>query len=417
MRDTATFPAPSGGAASAETTFWNWQRILVAGFLTLVVMALGVGLGIYASWSRSGQIAPGLIVQGEPLGGLSPAVAQERLEQRFGRLFVTLETPNRPYVLALKQLGCEVLVEDAVNAAYAHGRSGNFVGNAWNYWTSQKIEERRALPVRWDKDQLRQTMWTVATQYRRSPRDAELRVTSAGIQVVPERNGRSLNVGETCAVLQRQYFAGKPEIKAVTRTQLPRLVATELAGRDVQLGKYTTSFNAGLRGRTTNIELSSDALNGKVLMPNEQFSFNAITGQRTTKKGYRIAHIFVRKPGQTESEIVDGVGGGICQVSSTLYNAVRVTNNQTQGRLTIVERNNHSLPVTYVPPGLDATVAWPSKDFRFRNTFAHPVYIRSHTAGSRLTIELWGRVPEDVQSVTLTDESTQASTPSTDSPA
>src|SRR5690606_4254857 len=127
--------------------------------------------------------------------------------------------------------------------------------------------------------------------------------------------------------------------------------------RDVELGRYTTSFNPGLRGRTTNVRLASEAINGKVLMPGERFSFNSITGERTIKKGYRIAHIFVRKPGQTESEIVDGVGGGICQVSSTLYNAVRKTNNKTDSKLAIIERNNHSLPVNYVPSGLDATVA------------------------------------------------------------
>jgi vancomycin resistance protein YoaR len=129
-----------------------------------------------------------------------------------------------------------------------------------------------------------------------------------------------------------------------------------------------------------------------------------------------VAHIFVRLPGKEKSEIVDGRGGGVCQVSSTLYNAVRKTNNKTDDRLAIIERNNHSLPVSYVPSGLDATVAWPHKDFRFRNTFPHPVYLRAQVSGSRLKISVWGRVPEDTSSITASTDGATATETFADSP-
>lgn len=412
----ASAPATPGAVTVEQNSFWTWPRITLAVLFSLTVIALGVLLVLFASWKNSGHIAPGIIVQGEPLGGLTKEEAQSRLQQRFGRLFVAVETPERPYKLSVGQLGGQIDFEQSVEHAYWYGRSGGFVSDAWKYWTSQQVEQRRALPIRWEKDTLRRTMWTIATDYKRAPRDAKLEITGAGIQIIPDEQGRSMNVGATCAILQKQYFAGKPTIHAVTETVTPRLVAADLAGRDVMLGKYTTSFNARLRGRTENIRISAAAINGEVLMPGERFSFNRMTGERTTGKGYRVAHIFVRKPGQTESEVVDGVGGGVCQVSSTLYNAVRKTNDKTDGRLAIIERNNHSLPVNYVPRGLDATVAWPIKDFRFRNTFAHPVYIRTEVAGSKLTISVWGRVPGNLESVTVQDNTTQASTES-DSPA
>ena len=129
-------------------------------------------------------------------------------------------------------------------------------------------------------------------------------------------------------------------------------------------------------------------------MPGETFSFNKMTGERTWDKGYRMAHIFETKPGAKEAEVVDGLAGGVCQVSSTLFNAVRRANDEIGAKgLKIVERNSHSLPVTYVPSGLDATVAWPSKDFRFRNTLNHPVFLRTTIRRSKLTIGVWGRVP------------------------
>lgn len=414
MRDTATFPSASSKTNSHSSTFWTWPRAVAVSAVLLLAIVLGTGLFLYSNWNRSGKIAPGLIVQGEALGGLTSAEAQARLEERFGRLFVNLETPEQSIKLSVKQLGGKVLIADAAKNAYWYGRKGSALQNAWAYWTTQKREQRRALRIQWNKPQLRQTMWTVATNYHRPARDAKLEVTASGVKVISDQSGRALNVGQTCADLQKQYYAGKPSLKAAAKTVEPKLLAADLAGRDVLLGKYPTYFNSGEVGRTENIRLASAAIDGKVLMPGEKFSFNAMTGERTLRKGYRVAHIFIRKPGKSEAEIVDGRGGGVCQVSSTLYNAIRKTNNKTDDRLAIIERNNHSLPVSYVPSGLDATVAWPSKDFRFRNTFPHPIYLRTEMKGSRLTISVWGRVPDDTSGITL-PESTQASTPETDS--
>jgi vancomycin resistance protein YoaR len=174
------------------------------------------------------------------------------------------------------------------------------------------------------------------------------------------------------------------------RTTAPRLTAASLAGTDVKLGEYRTRFNAGEWGRTRNIYVAAGAIDGKVIMPGQTFSFNQSTGRRTWEKGYRMAHIFERKPGQLKAEVVDGLAGGVCQVSSTLYNAVRKSKDKVGPGVRIVERNYHSLPVTYVPPGFDATVAWPNKDFRFRNTLPAPIYLRAEVVGSRLTNQCVG---------------------------
>jgi vancomycin resistance protein YoaR len=412
----ATAPTLPGTISKAESTLWTWPRITLATLLVLSVIALGTLLGIYESWNKSGKLAPGFIVQGENLGGLSQAQAKARLEKKFGRLFLNLETPERPYKLALRQLGGQVLVDQSVEQVYWYGRSENLFANAWTYWTTRENEQRRFLPVKWNKDMLRKTMWTVARNYHRAPRDAKLEVTTSGIQIIPDESGRAMNVGATCKTLQAHYFPGKPAVQVTTRTIAPRLAAADLSGRDVMFAKYTTYFDSGLEGRTQNIHLAAQAINGKVLMPGESFSFNNSTGERTGDKGYRIAHIFIHKPGKSEAEVVDGRGGGTCQVSSTLYNAVRKTNNKTDGRLAILERNTHSLPVTYVPSGLDATVAWPDKDFKFRNKFAHPVYIRTEISGAHITISIWGRVPDNVSDIVSTTDkqaSTSDSIPST----
>jgi vancomycin resistance protein YoaR len=303
--------------------------------------------------------------------------------------------------MGLSELGGEPQIQDAVKNAYWFGRSRSVPENVLNVFAARRNQKRLPLAVRWDKDRLRQKMWAVATQYNQQPRDARLEVTEAGVQVVSDQPGRSLNVGETLLQLQKKYYVGLPAVEATVRTVQPTLTAASLAGTDVKLGEYRTRFNAGERGRTRNIYVAAEAIDGKVLMPGETFSFNDSTGRRTWEKGYRMAHIFERKPGKPEAEVVDGLAGGVCQVSSTLYNAVRKSKAQVGSGLRIIERNYHSLPVTYVPPGFDATVAWPSKDFRFRNSLPHPLYLRAEVSGSRLKVSVWGRVPQDVQSVTL----------------
>ncbi|EGW36991.1 vanW like family protein [Desulfosporosinus sp. OT] len=131
------------------------------------------------------------------------------------------------------------------------------------------------------------------------------------------------------------------------------------------IAQYATRFDPTLVNRTENIQLAITALDGKLLAPGESFSFNESVGERTVKAGYKEALII-------EGNIFTlGLGGGVCQVSSTLYNAVILAH------LEILERHRHSLPVNYVPPGQDATVAFPVLDFKFRNSTDAYLLIRS----------------------------------------
>ena len=386
--------AKAAVATAPSCRVFTWPRVLALGLAAALVAGGGTAYGLYGTWEKSDQIAPGVVVQGVPVGGLTRMHARAELQKRFGRLFLELQTPDRSFKVALKQLGGEPQINEAVNNAYWYGRSGNTVKNVWRAVSGEKIETRLTLPVKWDKTTMRRTAWNLNHGFRTAPHDARLEVTNGIADVVPERTGRALNVGATLTDLQRKYYVGLPSLETTLRETRPRVLAADLQGQDVQIGEYKTSFDSDLWGRTRNIHVAAETIDGRVLMPGETFSFNQMTGERTWDKGYRMGHIFARKPGEEKSEVVDGLAGGVCQVSSTLYNAVRRTNNQIDGGLQIVERNTHSLPVTYVPSGRDATVAWPDKDFRFKNALPHPVYLRAEVDGSRLKISVWGRVPQ-----------------------
>jgi len=374
----------------------RWLQILVAAGALLIVcatIAIAATYGAYTKWRGSDKIAPHYFIQGENVSGLTPDVAKQRLQDRFGRLFVTLHAPGQDYHVSLSQLGGKLEYDYAVKQAHRYGRKGNLLANLWQFWFSSAGEKRDVLPLRWKDDALRKTMWTIAYTYNQKPRDASLKVKRGVVSINAEQQGRRMEVPESIAAIKKKYFPGLPEVTIPGKLTEPTLRAAQLEGQDVLLGKYSTRFNPGVEGRTVNVHLAATAVEGKVLMPGDVFSFNRTTGERTPAKGYQVAKIFVKKPDKEKAEIVDGVGGGVCQVSSTLYNAVRRTNGESGGHLKIVERNHHSLPVTYVPEGLDATVAWPYKDFRFRNRYSFPIYLRTAVGRSTLTISVWGRIP------------------------
>lgn len=167
------------------------------------------------------------------------------------------------------------------------------------------------------------------------------------------------------------------------------------------LGTYTSSFSDSGANRASNVNLGAKMLNGTIVMPGETFSFNKVMGDcGLASRGFKAASVF--KAGK----IVYEVGGGICQISSTLYIAALHAN------LGIVSRENHALPVAYVPASLDATVYYPYLDFKFKNTRNYPIKIVASTTSSRkLTISICG-TKEDVEyEVELTSQKTGSIAP------
>lgn len=149
------------------------------------------------------------------------------------------------------------------------------------------------------------------------------------------------------------------------------------------IATYTTDASSSSSARIHNIKLAISTINGTCVQPGETFSFNGVVGERTRAAGYRQA------PAYSRMETVMEYGGGICQVSSTLYAAVQ------QAGLEIVERHSHSLKVTYIPKGMDATVDWGNKDFQFANNRSEPIYIGGYVDGfNQVHIAIFGRLEE-----------------------
>ena len=150
------------------------------------------------------------------------------------------------------------------------------------------------------------------------------------------------------------------------------------------ISSYTTKYDASNANRSGNLRIAAEKINGTVLMPGEEFSFNEVVGKRTVEDGYRDAKIY------SNGQVVDGLAGGICQISSTLYNAVLLAN------LEVTERRNHSFTSTYVPAGRDATVVYGTQDFKFKNTRTYPIKIEANVANGIAEFKIHG-IKEEVE--------------------
>ena len=147
-------------------------------------------------------------------------------------------------------------------------------------------------------------------------------------------------------------------------------------GINEKVASYTTTFNQSNVPRTTNVRLAAKLINGVILAPGDVFSFNDVVGKRTKERGFQEAGVYVN------GRLDTGIGGGICQVSTTLYNAILIAD------LELVERSNHSLTVPYVQLSRDAAVSWGSKDLKFRNNTDNYIYIHSESRDNYITFDL-----------------------------
>ena len=213
--------------------------------------------------------------------------------------------------------------------------------------------------------------------------------------VYPHENGVDFNISvdEAKAMLNEVKDEYEIPLKYTAPSVTTNMIGTE-AFPDL-LAKFSTNYNARDTDRTTNLRLAAEKINGTVLMPGETFSYNTVVGERTIAAGYKEAAMY------QNGEVVDGLGGGICQISTTLYNAVLYSN------LEIVERRNHQFVPSYASAGRDATVVYGSIDFKFKNTRNYPVKILCTVSGGVAKCEIYGLKENPDYDVEITSRVTE----------
>lgn len=337
------------------------------------------------------RIYAGVFVDGLNVGGKKSDEAAELLREKFRReqlahREISLIFQENEWSASFFELGIAPDIEATITEAHAVGREEyhflsylqriSLRGKAVNLMPNFTVDSG-LFPL---------ALAEAAEVIRQEPQDATFSLTADRkmVEIIPDKIGRELDLPATLAALEQAlenyseikslYLAETPVIAAITAAYLESLNVRE------PIATFSTTFTAEDANRNHNILLAAKAIDRKLVFSGGQFSFNEVVGKATSQRGYREAPVIVG------GELVEGIGGGICQVSSTLYNTILLAD------LSILERRNHGLAVAYLPPGRDATISYGWIDLRFLNDRNHAVWLRTFVDGNKLTVTFYGKV-------------------------
>ncbi|SES77357.1 VanW family protein [Anaerobranca gottschalkii] len=216
------------------------------------------------------------------------------------------------------------------------------------------------------------------------PKNAEFFITSdKKVNIIPHQEGKSINIEETIEEIYQNISEGKYKGKIIYKPLKPQVTTSQLESLKVKdhLFSIETYYGDSSENRLHNIKLAAEKIQNILLFPGEEFSFNKLVGPADEAGGYKEATIIV------DGQFVPGIGGGICQVSSTIYVGALKAN------LEILQRRNHGRPVSYLPKGLDATISYPYLDLRFRNNTDYGIIINTITTSTHLIVDFYSYKP------------------------
>ncbi|MBW2528316.1 MAG: VanW family protein [Deltaproteobacteria bacterium] len=312
--------------------------------------------------------------------------------RRFARAPLLLELPDgATREVRLGELGAEI----------DRARLARFIGAALepksplarSYQSRRRADAEAAIavpiPLRFDTERALALLLSIKDETDRAAADAVVDLVER--KLVPERVGFRLDVYGTMAAMDRALRGGQSKVRAVGERLEPKVKAAALGNVEFDhvLGYFETRYSrsARARARTYNLRLAASRLDGSVLLPGEIFDFNETVGPRDEAHGYRVAPVIA------EGELVDGIGGGTCQISGTLHGAAFLAG------LDVVERYPHSRPSYYIKLGMDATVVYPTINFRFRNPFDFPIVLHQTVKSGVVRAEILG--PKRAHTVTF----------------
>jgi vancomycin resistance protein YoaR len=355
------------------------------GLLTIVIgVASGATFYIYKEVNASDRIfAYGTTVQGVDLGGLTEQEGEqlltEKLNKELENTLVTIASSEEYIEIHLKDLGVEYSVGEVLQKAFENGHRGNFFERYERYYKKIPVNASYTLEYSYSVDKIKEVLYEYEELFTVEPIDATITRTNKQFIITKEQEGEMIDIIETAKKIEERIWERNMEepIYIVTKTIEPSYTAEALKNIQTPISSFATSYNNADLLRNENLKVAALKIN-TVLAPGEVFSLGEQLEPITYEQGYRASKVIVA------GRLEDGIGGGVCQVASTLYNAVLLSN------LNIVQRQNHSLPVAYVQLGRDATYASGVIDFRFENNSEYPIFIESYCENNQVYVNIFG---------------------------
>lgn len=366
---------------------FNKREIIISVIITGVIL-LGV-IAICTSYMQrsvkkySTLFYPGTRIENVNVSGKTLKEAKKLLKEQYvdklpsRKLVVKAEGKSYPFEFS--KLNVKYNLDKALDEAFNYGKDLNILSQ---YKIIVHPDDKCiSTGFSYDKEVVKKFIDGIDKDVNKNPINAAVSSTAGKVSLVKHRAGKKLNSDKLQKDINKSMNgdASKDvEVQASIKEVKPKVTTDKISSINTLISTFHTEYG-GISSpqRANNIEICTKSINGTVLMPGETFSFNQVVGERTEKRGYQSGPVIVG------NQVDSGLGGGICQVSSTLYNTILL------GSINPTERMHHTLPSSYVPLGMDATVDWGNIDYKFKNTFSYPIYIEGIADGSSIIFNLY----------------------------
>lgn len=367
------------------------KRRQLIGLMTVVLVVLVWGaayLALYRYVSKypEKKICDNVYINVVNVSGMTREEAKRAMEEHFAedeKQAVVLKTGEKETETTLKDLGFQYKKEDqAIEKAVSYGKKGALLSRYRKLRRLKKEKTKINMKLALDADKTEKVLKKQAVPLAPHATDAAIARVNGEFQITSEKKGKTIDIKETkkllVQTLNRKWNHKKLEVTLPQKTEHPRIKAADLKNIKDCLGTFSTDAGGGERWK--NLKNGAEKLNGTILMPGDVVSVHDITSPYDAEHGYALAGSY------ENGQVVDSYGGGICQVSTTLYNAV------LYAELKVIKRFPHSMAVAYVDPSRDAAIAGDYKDFRFQNNYKDPIYIEGGIDGAnQLTFSIYGK--------------------------
>lgn len=366
------------------------NKKLSALFTAGCVCVIGVAAAVLFSsrgitLEKNDEICEGVTISGVEVGGITKEEAQKKLSDHINSLMkreVIITVDESEIRTTAENLGFSCEEQDVLEKAYEVGKDGNIFTNYQKLSSENKEEGTFDLSYTVDEEKIQRFVEENCTSYVVKAKNSKLKFKDGRFIATKSREGRKVKIEETVAVishaLTKDVDAEPLKVAAVVDVSKPKYTQEQVAKCQDLIGSYSTSYGTSSAARANNVKTAATYINGTVVYPGKTFSVVKTIKDRTEANGYQPA------PEYSSGSVVVGVGGGVCQVSTTLYNAV------INAELEIVERSPHSMVVSYVDVSRDAAISGNYKDFKFKNNTDVPVYIAASADGATLSFRIYG---------------------------
>ena len=352
-----------------------------AGLILTVGAALFLAAGAPALADETDTISKNVYIGGVNVSGMTEEQATKAVEEKLGKGTggnYTVKIGDETTTATAENFGMEWTNREVVHEAMEVAKGGNLIKQYKDKKDLQVEPKNFEVAYAPNEQAVKTYVEKLAEEYNRDAEEGDITFANGYPEVTGGETGIAVNVDQSVSSIMKALEGDGTELTVVAEVQKPSVTKEELSQVKDVLGTATTYYGSSYE-RNTNVEVGASKINGTLIMPGETFSVTAAVTPFNADNGYYPA------PSYESGQVVDTYGGGICQVSTTLYNAV------LRAELEVTERHNHSMIVTYVDPSADAAIAESSgKDFVFVNNTDYPIYIDGHTADKKITFTIYG---------------------------